>query len=169
MKSEVRVCLRGGSCNVTAATPTLHPPTPSPLSASTPVSEPARKLVWQHQLSCHTTSVFVGSQLVEKCQTRADDTLNEMLRKKTLVPVTGGFLYSIKALFSPTVFPNCSVVGTMQKKNVMFLNPGIRSCLFRTLSHIAGFFLLGINMENIDSEVEVDSVCSASVKDLVHD
>lgn len=69
-----------------------------------PACSRVRKLVWQRQLSCHPTSVFVGSQLVEKCQTQADDTLNETLRKNASVP-------DIKGL--------C----------VMFLSPGIRSCL----------------------------------------
>lgn len=41
---------------------------------------------------------------MEKCQTRADDLLNETLRKKASVPVIRGFTYDIKAVLFPELY-----------------------------------------------------------------
>lgn len=68
---------------------------------------------------------------------------------RALVPVLRGFMCNIKALLFPEHSKSFS--GRCHaKKCVMFLNPGIRSCLLRTLSHFAGSFLLEVNIENIE-------------------
>lgn len=78
------------------------------------------------------------------------------------VPVIRGFVCNIKALLFPEHSKSFGGRYRAKKKCVMFLNPGIRSCLLRTLSHFAGSFPLEVN-------IEVHSVCSASVKGTVHD
>lgn len=76
---------------------------------------------------------------MEKCQTRADDILNETFRKSASVPVIRGCMYNIKALLSPELFQ--VLWGWVSCKKVCHVSePRSQIMLLRTLSHIAGSF-----------------------------